>query len=115
MQEVKYGHKNTYRFELDKDRLDWLTKQTNRSTGQTQFLFQLVDGNFRKLKKLEVKIKNNSLFYCPADKSSVKEVLRMKSKNDFFTIGNYSLLKFKQITRNFMNFFKSLFKKNTNV
>lgn len=81
---LQYGQVKTYKYKLDKERLNWLTDKTNRSNGQTLFLFQLVDGNFEKLKQLEIKIKNIFYSACPADKEAVQEVMRIKSKSDWF-------------------------------
>ncbi len=83
---LKYGHKETYKYELDKDRLNWLTDRTNRSNGQTHFLFQLVDGDFEKLKQLEMKIKNCFYSACPDDKENVEEVMNMRSKSEWFSL-----------------------------
>jgi hypothetical protein len=74
------------KYTLDKERLNWLSDRTNRSNGQTQFLFQLVDGDFEKLKELEVQIKNCFLFYCPGDKECVEEVMKMTPKSDYFKL-----------------------------
>jgi hypothetical protein len=83
---VKYGYKEDYKFQLDLERLNWLTSKTNRSNSQTQFLFQLVDGDFEKLKLLEMKIKNCFCFYCPGDVSEVEKLLNMESSNEWFTL-----------------------------
>lgn len=58
--------------------MEFLTNHTNRSKHQTQFLFELVDGNYSKLLKLETKIKKNFVFYCPGDKVEVCRILNMK-------------------------------------
>jgi len=71
---------------LDLERLNWLTDRTNRSNNQTQFLFDLVDGDFEKLKTLETQIKNCFLFYCPGDKDEVDKVLKMEPKDDSFSL-----------------------------
>lgn len=84
--ELEYGNTKTYLYDLDKDLLDELTKRTNRSKSQTQFLFQLVDGDFEKLKELEVKMKNCFLAGCPADKNAVEEVMNMTEKTDYFKL-----------------------------
>ena len=83
---VKYGDSSTYPFELDKDRLEWLSNMTNRSKGQTQFLFQMVGGDFEKLKTLEVQIKNCFVSYCPADVEEVKKVMTLVPKSNWFTL-----------------------------
>jgi len=82
----KYGLTKTYKYELDKERLNWLTDRTNRSNGQTQFLFQLVDGDFEKLKQLEMKIKNCFYSACPADKETADEVMNMQQKSEWFSL-----------------------------
>jgi hypothetical protein len=84
--ELEYGNTKTYLYDLDKDLLENLTKRTNRSKSQTQFLFQLVDGDFEKLKELEVKMKNCFFTGCPADKNAVEEVMKMTEKTDYFKL-----------------------------
>ena len=71
--ELKYGYTITYKYELDKERLTRITDITNRSEGQTQFLFQLVDGDFEKLLLLEKQLKR--LSYCPGDKEEVDKIM----------------------------------------
>jgi len=83
--ELRYGHKETYKHELDNERLNWLTDRTNRSNSQTQFLYQLVDGDFERLKQLETKIKNCFYSGCPADNETVEEVINMQSKSECFS------------------------------
>ena len=73
-------------YKLDDYLLNWLTDRTNRSNAQTQFLFQLVDGDFNKLKDLEVKIKNCHVSYCPGDKDEVNNVLAMVENHKWFTL-----------------------------
>jgi hypothetical protein len=84
--ELKYGHRNTYQHALDKERLEWLSKQTNRSNSQTEFLYQLVDGNFEKLKELEEQLKNCFVFGCPDSKEELEEVMSKSSKNKWFVL-----------------------------
>jgi hypothetical protein len=83
---VNYGKTEEYKFSLDLERLNWLSDRTNRSKGQTQFLFQLVDGDFEKLKELEMKIKNTHSFYCPGDTSEVEKLLNEKTDNEWFKL-----------------------------
>ena len=78
--ELKYGHSKTYKYTLDDGKLEWLTDKTNRSKGQTKYLYQLVDGNFEKLKNLEMQLKNCMVGYCPADKEEVEKVMKMEQK-----------------------------------
>lgn len=79
--ELKYGHKKTYKHYLDKERLNWLTDRTNRSNAQTLFLFQLVDGDYEELKKLEMQLKNCFCHYCPADKEEVSKVMKLEQRS----------------------------------
>jgi hypothetical protein len=83
---VKYGQSSTYPFELDKERLEWLSDKVNRSKGQTQFLFQMVGGDFEKLKALEVQIKNCFVRYCPAYFEEVEKVMALVPKSNWFTL-----------------------------
>lgn len=67
--------------------LDALTNGTNRAKAQTQFLFDLCDGDLVKLFELEERIKNLHLSYCPGDKESVENVMQMpfdRTKQWFF-------------------------------
>lgn len=84
--ELKYGKTKTYKYELDKERLEWLTDRTNRSKGQTQFLFQLVDGDFEKLKQVEVQIKNCFYSACPSDKDELNRLMTTQPKSDYFSL-----------------------------
>lgn len=74
------------KFELDKERLDWLTSFTNRSKPQTQMLFNLVDGDFDKLKELEAKLKNTFHFACPGNLDEVNQVLSLENKSNYFQL-----------------------------
>lgn len=69
---------------LTDEQVKYLTEQTNRSKGQTNFLYDLVDGDFEKLKELETNIKNCFVSYCPGDKEEVEKVLKMKPKSRWF-------------------------------
>lgn len=83
---VNYAQTNTYKYTLNTEVLNWLTKQTKRSNGQTQFLFQLVGGDFEKLKKLEMNLTNCFCHYCPGDMEEVSYVLNLKPKDEFFKL-----------------------------
>ena len=83
---LKYGYKKTYKYDLDEERLNWLTDRTNRSNIQTLYLFQLVDGDFEKLKQLEMQIRNCLCFYCPGDKREVEKVMNMQPKGILFVL-----------------------------
>ncbi len=82
---LKYGDGKTYQHKLDDEKLRWLTTKTNRSVGQTQFLFNLVEGDFSKLKRLEEKIKN-TFSGCPSDVDSMNSILNMDNKTDIFRL-----------------------------
>ena len=84
--ELKYGNTKTYKYELDKERLNWLTDKTNRSNSQTLFLFQLVDGDFEKLKEVEMQIKNCFYFACPSDKDELNKLMSMQQKSTYFSL-----------------------------
>lgn len=83
---VKYGDGGTYKYKLDDDKLKWITTKTNRGAGQTQFLFNLVDGNFDKLKRLEEKIKNTFYFACPGDLEMVENLLKKEDKSKILNL-----------------------------
>ena len=84
--ELKYGDSKTYKYQLDDDKVKSLTSKTNRSKAQTQFLFNLVDGDFDKLKELETQIKNCFVNYCPGSKDEVVKLLNMKPKSNYFKL-----------------------------
>lgn len=84
----KYGNSSTYQFELDNERIEWLSNKVNRSKGQTQFLFQMVGGDFEKLKALEVQIKNCFVNYCPASVEEVERVMNLVPKSNWFTLSD---------------------------
>lgn len=88
--EVKYGQSSTYPFKLDNQRLDWITNLTNRSKGQTQFLYQIVGGDFEKLKQLEIQIKNTFCGYCPSTSEEVEKIMNLKPKSNWFTLNQPS-------------------------
>ena len=77
---------------MESDLLDEFTNATNRSKGQTNFLFDLCDGNFQKLVKLEEKIRNNFLSYCPADKEEVEKILSMDDGSQWFNLDGFKNL-----------------------
>ena len=63
------------RIKLEEKLAHRLTKITNRSLGQTQFLFELCDYDFEKLLDAERKIWNNFLFCCPGTKKELNRIL----------------------------------------
>ncbi len=73
---------------IDKDKLELLIKKTNRAESQTQFLFNLLDGDFDKLIEVEEKIKNNFLFYCPSTQEEINKILKMDYGNHHFKFGD---------------------------
>ena len=74
---------------LDEDLLIRFVKSTNRSKAQTNFLFELCDGDFQKLVLLEEKIKNNFLSYCPKNKDEVENILNMEDEAGWFNLDEY--------------------------
>lgn len=74
------------KYELDKERLDCITSQVNRSKNQEQFLFNLVNGDFEKLKQLEMQIYNCFVFYCPSDTEEVDRIMDLVPKNKYLTL-----------------------------
>ena len=72
--------------ELDKETLNRLTDQTNRSNPQTQFLYELVGFDLEKLKQLEVQLKNCFVNYCPASLDEVNKVMNLKPKSNYFSL-----------------------------
>lgn len=84
--ELKYGLTQTYKFKLSEEQLNLLVDKTNRSKDQTQFLFNLVDGDFERLKELETKLKNCFYAGCPTDKETVNHIMNMQLKNEWFSL-----------------------------
>jgi hypothetical protein len=77
---------------MDKDLLDKFTDATNRSKGQTNFLFDLCDGNFQKIVLLEEKIRNNFLSYCPSDKEEIEKILTMNDESGWFNLDQFKTI-----------------------
>ena len=77
---------------MNNDLLDKFTDVTNRSKGQTNFLFDLCDGDFQKLVRLEEKIKNNFLSYCPNDKEEVEKILAMEDESGWYNLDQFKTL-----------------------
>jgi hypothetical protein len=71
---------NIMTHKLEKELMDWLTDKTNRSPHQTQFLFDLLDGDYEKLLALELQLANCMVNYCPGDLEAVEEVMKMTPK-----------------------------------
>lgn len=83
---LKYGFVNTYAHKMDGFILKWIVEKTNRSANQTQFLYQLVGGDFQKLKTLEERIKNINYIGCPSTSEEVVSILNTKSENEWFKL-----------------------------
>ena len=86
--DLEYGRCETYKYELTVEQLDYVCKQFNRSKTQSQFLFQLVDGDFDKLLSLELKIKNCFISYCPGDVDAVDVIMNMETESNWFKLKN---------------------------
>lgn len=84
--ELKYGDTTTYKYSLNSEQMEFITKFSNRSRNQTNFLFQLVDGDFEKLKMLECKMKNCFYNACPGDKKTVDMIFNLESRTNFFIL-----------------------------
>lgn len=54
-----------------------LSLKFNRRLQQTEFLFDLCDRDLAKLEKLEQKIKDHHIMYCPDDKEEVNRLLSL--------------------------------------
>lgn len=57
-----------------------LVKKTNRHPRQVEFLFELCGRDFQKMLKVEERLKNYFLFYCPGDKEELEKVLALPEK-----------------------------------
>jgi hypothetical protein len=68
--------------------LDYVSDMTNRSLGQTLFLFELCEYDFNKLCQLEEKLKNTFASYCPGDKKSVEDTLKLDDRTDYWSFEN---------------------------
>ena len=75
---------------IEQDQLEWLTQLTNRSFEQTQFLFDLCEGDFLHLCKLEEKIKNLHFTQCPNTKADIQNILSTKNTKNWFNLFQYS-------------------------
>jgi hypothetical protein len=84
--ELKYGDTQNYKWKLEENKLKWLVEKTNRSLSQTQFLYNLVDGDFEMLKKLEEQLKNCFVSYCPDNLDELTTVMNMKPKSNKFKL-----------------------------
>ena len=73
--------------QIDIDLIEGFTDLSHRSKAQTNFLFDLCEGDLQKLAMLEERIKNNFIHYCPGDKEEVEKILKLPNK------GYYTLFK----------------------
>lgn len=64
--------------------LEIISDYTNRSLGQTGFLFKLCDFDFTKLCELEEKVKNAFYNGCPGDEETINEVLSLEDRTEYF-------------------------------
>lgn len=84
---------------LEQDQLNWLTHLTCRSFEQTQFLFDLCEGDFLHLCKLEEKIKNIHSTQCPSTKDEIQKILSKKTKENWFKLFQYSFYHSQLVTK----------------
>lgn len=82
-----YGRSETYRWKLSDEDVNFLTDLTGRGTAQTQFLFQLVGGNFEKLKRLETQMKNCFIAGCPDTVEDVERILALRPTFNKYNMG----------------------------
>lgn len=91
------------KYELDEVRLQWLSEETNRSLGQTNFLYNLVAGDWEALLALERQIKRCFVSYCPGDEVEVIKVMAMTPQRewDFTAMEEYCLERRKYVELGF--------------
>lgn len=58
--------KNVIDHKIAEQAINWLVSKTNRSNGQTRFLYEIL-GSWPLLLELEEAIKMMFIFYCPGD------------------------------------------------
>lgn len=75
---------NKYQYTLNPLLLDDISTRTNRSIGQTNFLFNLLNGDLKKYLELESKIKDNFISYCPSTTEEIEYVLSLPMKNRWY-------------------------------
>jgi hypothetical protein len=92
--------------EKTKEVLKNLSTATNRSIGQTKELYALCGKDLQKLVKVEERLRNHSLSYCPGDVAEVNNVLAMRSRTDHF-----DLREFYSVPRRVCTFLKSMKRK----
>lgn len=81
---LKYGSGKTYPYELDLERLNYLADKVNICNAQVLWMFQLVDGDYEKLKILLMQLKNCHCDFVPGYKEKVEEVMKKTPKTIFF-------------------------------
>jgi len=73
---MSFKPKKELKYKLTDEQLNEVMLINYRKHSQIKMLFQLVDGNYKKLLQLEQKLK--SLFYCPSTKIEVNKILKSK-------------------------------------
>lgn len=58
--------------------LEYFAHVSNTSHNQTRQLFELCNNDFEKLMELEAKRKKHFVFFCPATKKEVEDILNTK-------------------------------------
>lgn len=76
---------------MNDEQLKWVTKQTGRSNGQTQFLYNLVGCDFNELLRLETQIKRSFTYSCPSNMDEVEEVYNKKEVSTTFKFEEYGV------------------------
>lgn len=64
-------------YKLDQETLKYLVGRTNRAEHQTQFLYNVVGGNYVYLKQLEMKLKNALVSWCPENEEEVEYIMSL--------------------------------------
>jgi len=72
------------KYELTDDQFAELVARVNRSGSQSNRLFNLLSGDFEKLKQLEAQIMNCFVHYCPLDLEEINTVMGLQPKSDWF-------------------------------
>ena len=75
MEPVSYSNTSMWKHKLTDDELETAQAVSNRSDYQTQFLYNLVGGNFNKLMELEQKIKSKFVSGCPDCVEELNEIM----------------------------------------
>jgi hypothetical protein len=73
------------------EKLQWVMIHTNRSKGQTLFLYELLSKNFDELLKLETQIKNTLTYHCPSNMEEVEEIYNKEVVSSTFKFEEYGV------------------------